>query len=92
MVFPENLGSSEREALYQRTFSPPTVTHCIVDGQMYSTEEMPRLLGYSYEEHRSRQVALAEVDRRRTFCTIGEHALTLEEFEAAHPLIELGRD
>lgn len=72
--------------VYENTISVPTVTHVMIDGNPCAVYDLPRVHGFTYNELLARR----EADRLRTHCTLGGAALTLEEFEAEHPHIELG--
>jgi hypothetical protein len=63
-----------------------THTHVRYEGRPYRVEDMERELGFTFEQLKRRDVVEAE----RTFCMIGEAALTLDEFMATHTKIELG--
>lgn len=66
------------------------VTHVSMEGHgPVPVWEFKERFGISYED---RQDALKQRSERLTHCIIGGVALTLEEFEEKHPLIQLGQE
>lgn len=64
----------------------PHVTHVTYEGEMHAVNELRAKFGFTYEQLLARR----EMENLRTFCKIGEQALTLDQFEQEHPHIELG--
>lgn len=79
---------SYAERLSKTTFLA-TITHVTnYDGEVMTPEEFYVANNHTWEQAKYRQ----NVAVQRTYCTIGDTALTLAEFETMHPHIELASD
>jgi hypothetical protein len=72
--------------VYEQTRGGPTLTAVRIGDEVCDVWELPLRHGITVDQwHRRKEVA-----EQATYCSVGGMALTLEQFEAQHPMIELG--